>query len=169
MSYSTLKSISKNNKHGTIEELRNSHGTAPVIWGKMCVKYLGAENEFSWSHGYLDELWPLYKNKSVKKEHRASLMFTYDKLYVLNKDFGRLSSDINTLLNDFIFNPDHVNHWPRIIEILNSGLKCDAVGLWCTSVSGDPYSLGFDDETDEEIPADFNDDLWNLYDELDKY
>ncbi len=46
MSYTTVKAIWPGEKHEDLEELRNSHGSAPVIWGALSEKYLGGRNQW---------------------------------------------------------------------------------------------------------------------------
>ncbi|WP_201766958.1 hypothetical protein [Chrysiogenes arsenatis] len=57
MSTATIKSVCLGEKVEDIEELRNSHGSAPVIW---------------------DDLWPLYKRADMPAHQRSVLLMTYE-------------------------------------------------------------------------------------------
>lgn len=46
MSSSILQAIWPGEKHEDFREFRNSWGTAPIVWGTFCTKYLGKED--SW-------------------------------------------------------------------------------------------------------------------------
>lgn len=147
-------------------EFRNSHGSAPVVWDLMAQKYLKLP-PFNYMFN-TDKLWPLWKRKDIPESHRAVLGMTYDNAVIAKKDFGRAAKDLRFFLNDFYFNPEHENHWPAILNILESELDCDAIGFHWTSVTEDPFLSDFDEDLDEYKTFDYSK-FWSLYDSLISY
>lgn len=137
MSHSTILHIWPGKRIRYGQELRNSHGSAPVIWNALAQKYCGAR-----PFGYfevLDRLWPLYKDPSLPIAHRAVLMMTFDTAYVLRKDYARAATDIRQFLQDFPQATGYVNHWPTIADLYESDPKIPAIGIYQTSVSENPF------------------------------
>jgi len=165
MSYTTVKALWPGEKHEDLEELRNSHGSAPVIWDLMCQEYLGTK-EFGYDR-VIDDLWPLWKRCDIPEYRRAVLMMTYDRVYVIKADYERAAKDIRAFLKDYPPKPERVNHWTRIAEIYESNPDIPAIGLYCTSVSEDPFAGTWDEEKDEEGPTDWEE-CYDMYAEIDK-
>ena len=128
-----------------IEQLRNSWGSAPVIWNVMAKKYLKTD---SWA-GYTDKLWPLYRDEQIPAYLRAVHLFTFDRFYVSKKDYARLAKDIRQFVADFPTDATQVNHWPRIATLLESDPDYPAIGLYCTSVAEDPWKGPWNEESEE--------------------
>jgi hypothetical protein len=166
MSYTAIKAIWPGEKTETLEELRNSHGSAPPIWNSMCKEYYGTKDHGYMFDGILDKLWPRWMDLSIPEHQRAVLMFTYDKAYVTKENYGRLSNDIEKFFSDFPPIHNHVNHWPRIVEILKSNPDIPAIGLYCTSVSEDPFQGAWNEEKDDYDPPDW-DQCFDIYEQLD--
>ncbi len=166
MSYTTIKAIDPGVKHWDLEELRNSHGSAPVIWNAMCKKYYGTEDHAYMFNGTLDRLWPRWKDLSIPEHQRAVLMITYDRAYVLKKDYARAVADIKKFFEDFPANPEYVNHWPRIATLFESNPDIPAIGLYCTSVSEDPFQGPWNEEKEEYDQPDW-DDCYSVYAKID--
>ena len=149
----------------TMETLRNSHGSAPVIWDQMCQMYLGTE-PYGWcNEETTNKLWPLYKDKKIPEHRRALLMMTFDTIYVSKKDYPRAAKDIRKWLEEFPPAEGRVNHWARFAEIYESDPDCAAIGVYHTSVSENPFKGDWDEEADEEGPVDWED-ASDLYIEL---
>ena len=136
MSRSTAFEIKFGKELVELAEYGNGHGAAPVIWGAMCVKYLGAKNEWAWMGN--DDLWGLYKREDIPEHHRAVLVMTFDHAYLSRKNFKRAAKDIRAFLADFPVNADYVNHWPKIADLLDT-LDCRNFGIYHTSVSENPF------------------------------
>lgn len=81
MSYTTIKALWPGEKHEDLKELRNSWGSAPIIWDTMCQKYCGTK-PLAYMDGALDCLWPRWKDLSIPKHHRSVLMMTDRKSVV---------------------------------------------------------------------------------------
>jgi len=149
MSYTTVKALVIGGRSEDIEELRNSHGSAPVIWDPLCQRYLGT-GPFSWSlDDTIDRLWPLWRDPALPEHQRAVLRMTYDYAYVSKKDFGRAAADIRKFLVDFPVNPQYVNHWPRIAEIFEGNPDVPAIGFEWTSCAEDLWRGGWDEDEEE--------------------
>lgn len=161
MSYTTVKAIWPGEKHENLEELRNSHGSAPVIWDAVCARYLGDRNAWLFKP---ERLWPLYKREDMPASMRAVLMMTYDRAYVERKDFARAADDIDEFLRIAPPPAEHVNHWPRIAEILRGNPDIPAIGLYCTSVAEDPFQGPWNEEAEEYDQPDWST-CWSVYDD----
>jgi hypothetical protein len=140
MSYSTIYSIKFSKQCEEIAELRNGHGSAPVIWDALGQKYLGLR-----PFAFTDErIWKLYEDKSIPAHHRAVLIMTFDHAYLKKANFKRAAQDIRKFLADFPRDPQYVNHWPKIAEILESSDVEDVqnIGIQHTSVSENQFMDG---------------------------
>ena len=165
MSYTTVKAIWPGEKHEDLEELRNSHGSAPPIWNAMCKKYYGTNDHTYMFDGTLDKLWPRWKDLSIPEHQRAVLMMTYDRAYVAKKDYARAAADIKKFFQDFPANSEYVNHWPKIQAIFESNPDIPGIGLYCTSVSEDPFQGEWNEEKEEYDQPDWSK-VFSVYDEL---
>ena len=165
MSYTTVKAVWPGEKVENLEELQNSHGSAPVIWNRMAVKYLGCD-EYMY-HRKLDLLWPLYKHLGIPRYQRAVLVMTYDRALVYKADYAQAAADIRAYLKDF---PDGVgvNHWPHIAEIFESNPDVPAIGFHMTSVSEDLFLGEWNEELEESGPPDWAE-FYSVYALLSKY
>lgn len=164
MSYTTIKAIWPGEKHEDLQELKNSHGSAPVIWAALCEKYYGTKNYMM--PGILDRLWPRWKNLSIPEHHRSVLMMTYDRAYVVKKDYARAAKDIRNFLTEFLLDRDYINHWPTIAKLYESDPDIPAIGLYCTSLSEDPFEGPWNEEKEEYEQPDWSK-CYDLYAELD--
>jgi hypothetical protein len=161
MSYTTIKAIWPGEKHEDLEELRNSHGSAPVIWGELSRRFLG--NEYTWLHDP-KKLWPLYKREDVPTCMRACLMMTFDRAYVEKKDYARAAADIREFLRMAPPKPGYANHWPRLAELFESNPDIPAIGLYCTSVGEDPFQGPYNEEKEDYDAPDWST-CWSVYDD----
>lgn len=166
MSYTTIKAIWPGEKHEDFEELRNSHGSAPPIWNAMCKKYYGTDDNAYMFDGTLDKLWPRWEDLSIPEYQRAVLMMTYDRAYVAKKDYGRAAADIKKFLDEFPIPAGFANHWPRIQEIFESDPDIPGIGLYCTSVSEDPFQGPYNEEAEEYDQPDWSQ-IYSIYEMLD--
>ena len=166
MSSTTVYALYLNSHVEEIEEFHNGHGSAPVIWDTISQKYLGLR-PFEYSF-HTDKLWPLWKNKSIPKTHRAVLGMTYDDAVIIKPDFKRAADDIRQFLKDFPVNPEYENHWPAILQIFESDPDCDSICFHWTSVSENPFSGDWNDETEDYDPPNWKK-YWSMYYSLDKF
>ena len=144
--------------------LQNSHGSAPHVWGKMCIKYLDRPNENDWLFKSA-EIWPLVKDPRVSKTDRVVLALTFDGAYIAKKDYKTAAQDIRGFFERYPIKKEYVNHWPTIIKHLESDPDCPAIGFYWTSCGDDFWELPTNDEGEEE--GDFN---WsNAFDVYEEY
>lgn len=166
MSYTTIVYIYPNEKIECGEELRNSWGSAPVVWDSLSQKYLGKD-----PHRYMSEdmksLWNLWKNTNIPVSHRAVLMMTFDKAYVGQENYKRAIADIKQFLKDFPQPSDCVNHWPTIAHWMKMHPEIPGMGLWCTSVSENPFDGPWNEDKEEYDQPDWND-VYEIYQALDE-
>lgn len=159
MSCTTIKAIWPGVKHEDLEELRNSHGSAPVIWGALCKRYLGGE--FKWLTEY-EKLFKLHERLDVPACLRVVLMMTYDRAYVLKKDYQKAAKDIKEFLSLAEVPSNYANHWPRIAEIFESDPDIPAIGFYCTSVSDDPFQGDWNEDEEKYDQVDWST-CWSVY------
>jgi len=164
MSYTTIKALWPGEKNENLEELSNGHGSGPVLWMAISEKYL--HDEMAWLHGEGKKVWSLWKNGAIPKHVRACLMLTFDRAYVLKKDYLRAAKDIRLSLSELAIKSGRVNHWPRIAEIFESNSNIPAIGLWCTSVSDDPFEGPWNEKEEKHDPLDWNT-TFDVYKNLD--
>ncbi|MCB1715863.1 MAG: hypothetical protein KDK05_12105 [Candidatus Competibacteraceae bacterium] len=166
MSYSTIMSVGPNRQPEVILGLRNSHGSAPVIWDKLCQELYGLR-PFEYSIGdTLDKLWPRWRDLSIPEHKRAVLMMTYDLAYIRKEHYARAASDIRKWLADYPVNSEYVNHWPRIAEFYESNPGYDAIAIHQTSVSENPFYGEWDDEKEDYNLIEWGR-VYEVYDEID--
>lgn len=161
MSYSTILALRPRRLPVKIEELKNSHSTAPVIWEALSQKWLGG----SW-YNQTERLWPLHKDRRLPMHQRAVLMMTFDRARIAKEHFGRAASDIRKFLVDFPPKPGWVNHWARIAEILETNPAAHSVGIDCTSVNESLYVGDFDERRGRHKVIEWSR-LFDVYAELD--
>jgi hypothetical protein len=163
MSRTTIKALWPGEKHADLKELRNSHGSAPVVWDEISQKYLGTE-PFAYSRD-IDKLWPLWKDESIPLHQRAVLTMTYDNVYVAKADYAQAAKDIRAFLIDFPEKPGYSNHWNTIAEIFESNPDIPAIGFHWTSVCCDPFEGSWNEEKEDFDPFDWSI-TWDMYKEL---
>lgn len=152
MSYSTLLAIYPGEKVEDIEELRNSHGSAPIVWDAMCQRYEGSEPFRCMFDGSLNRLWPRWSDQSIPEHHRAVLMMTYDHSWVAKANYARAAADIEAWLRDFHIDAKYVNHWPHVAALLKSDPPYPGFAIYQTSVSDNPWHGPWDDEKEAYGP-----------------
>lgn len=164
MSYTTVKAIWPGEKHVDLQTLRNSHGSAPVIWDFFGQRYLGLKPH-SWL-SVTEKLWPLWKRQDIPEAYRAIFLLTFDRAYVIKKDYARMARDIRQFLQDHPGNPEYVNHWPMLAEFFESDPDYPAIGLHVNSVLDDPFSGPWNEEKEEYDQIDWTT-AYDFYAELD--
>jgi hypothetical protein len=162
MSYTTIKAIWPGEKHEDRGELRNAWGGAPLVWNALSARYLGSPH--GWLMGNGKNLWALAGQSEIPEFVRRVLMMTFDRAYVLKKDYAKAAADIRKFLEEFPQSNDIVNHWPHIATLFESNPDIPAIGFHHTSVSEDPFRGKFDEETEEYAPTDWSR-CWSIYDE----
>lgn len=165
MSYSTVLAIYPNEKVEDVEELRNSHGSAPIVWDAMCQRYEGAAPFRCMWDGSLDRLWPRWKDASLPEHHRAVLMMTYDHAWVAKANYARAAADIRAWLKDFNVDAKYVNHWPRLADIFESDPPHPGIAIYQTSVSENPWQGEYDEEKEDYGPPPW-DKAHEIYEDL---
>lgn len=136
MSRTTVVRIWPGRKTELGEELKNSWGTAALVWDFMSQEYLNGRNWLIQNDNQV--LWNLYLHQGIPFHQRAVFVMTFDNVWVVRKNYARMAADIHKFLEEFS-RKDCVNHWPRIAEILLEEKKSKAIGLWITSVTDNPF------------------------------
>lgn len=174
MSRTTVKGIYPGEKTTNVMELRNSHGSAPPVWEAMAERYLNVTKSYDHPNpGWMqlnDTLWDLWKRHNIPVEHRMVFMLTFDRAYVAKKDYARMAEAIRKFLVDFPPKEGCVNHWQALYNLFVSDPDIPGVGLYCTSVSDDPFNGEWNKEKEDYDPPDWSEiyDLCEQLDELEK-
>ncbi len=149
-----------------IKELRNSHGSASVIWDIFLKEYYLIES-YSAGQPYMELLWPRYKDLGIPQYQRAVLMMTYDQAYIKNDYYKRAAEDIRQFLEKFPPIEGNVNHWAEIASILEEEKEAPAIGFQMTSVA-ENLLAEWDEEKEESVMVPLED-CTNIYEMLDRY
>lgn len=160
MSTTTIKSVWPGEKAEDLRELRNSHGSAPVVWNEIAKHYLGLKDLEYIFHD--EAVWPLYKRADMPSHHRNVLLMTYDRAMVLKPNYKQAAADIRAFLADFPVNLDRVNHWPSIADLFDSDPDCPAIGFYMTSVGEDPFVGDWNEEAEDYDAPDWSQ-FWDVY------
>ena len=168
MSRTTIIGIWHGEKIESLEELANSWGSAPPVWEAMAERYLNCRDSYNVpGTGWMqlgDKLWDLAKRKDIPMEHRAVFMLTFDRAYVAKKNYPRMVEAIDQFLKDFPPKAGTVNHWRRIIGVLHihdgrDSSNAPGIGLYCSSVSENPFVGPWNEEKKENDEPDWK----NIY------
>lgn len=170
MSHTTIKAIYPGIKTVDLEELGNSYGSAPPIWEAMASRYLGVTKAYDHPRkGWMqlgDELWDLWKRKDIAKSHRLVFMLTFDRAYVARVDYQRMAEAIRNFLKEFPPASGTTNHWDRIATLLETDPDIPGIGLYCTSVSEDPFLGSWNEEKEDYDPPNW-DEIYDLCEQID--
>lgn len=167
MSSTTIKAIYPGERVEDIEVLRNSWGSAPHVWDALFKRYVPPKHEYdSWMMDCDGRLWKLWDREDIPRHQRAVLGLTFDKAYVLKKDYTQAAADIRQFLEDFPVASRHANHWPHIVALFESDPAFPAIGFRWTSVSEDTFQGPWNEEKEDHDPLDWSK-CWSLYDEFD--
>jgi hypothetical protein len=166
MSYTTIIHVYPNEKIECGDELRNSWGSAPYVWDYLIKKYIDPSANMM-RYENLDPLWKLWKRKDIPIFERSVLMLTFDRCYIAKTNYARAAADIRQFLaehNDIGI----INHWHRIAEIFESNPDVPGIGLWCTSVSENPFDGPWDEEKESYDDPDWND-VDEIYEQINNF
>lgn len=163
MSSSTLYRIYKTTS-STINEYRNSHGSAPPVWE---VAHKDGLKRPSGSYYMFDQeefraICGQYQNLNLPEGIRFALLFCCDGALVERGFLGK-AADLSLEAYEYLLSSPHwgsekVNHWKLISEDFRSAKldkRCLGIGLGCTSVC-DPWEWWPDDSIE----------TFNVFDEL---
>ena len=149
MSVSTLVGIRESGEHCYALELRNSWGSAPLVWNALAMKYLG-KGDYQ-GLDCVEDIVPALNDADAPRHHCILMALTFNRCVVTRKDFSEVAEAIDEFLVDFPVPGDRVNHWPTIARFFRETDE-EAVGIWHTSVSESPYDV-WDEDMDESTPV----------------
>jgi hypothetical protein len=162
MSSTIIKSLWPGEKHEDLMNLRNSWGSAPVVWDFMTKRYIGP-NAVWLMTATAGDLWKLTERQDIPQHHRNMLRMTYDNVVVYKKDYAKAASDIRAWLADLI-GYDGVNHWDTIAALFESNPDIPAIGFHWTTVNCDPWNGEWNEEAEDYGPTDWAS-RWDMYGE----
>ncbi len=168
MSYSTLLGVLKDGTIETIEEYRNGHGAGPYVWRILFGVRRGLRAYDHPAKGYMDPEGGYISSGFIPKctdEEAWVLGMTFDCCIVSRESAPAAAKHLRTLLEGPGQPPDHVNHWPKILAVLEDmPEKYTGVAINHTSV-GDCALLeeivverDADDDADEDEDEDEDED-----------
>jgi hypothetical protein len=128
MSYAQVMAIFPGEKFYQLEELPNSWGLHPLVWNNMTKKYGIPDRDYT-------AMSKLCWDQRVPEHQRAVLIMTFDFSYIKRKKFKKAANDIRRFFEDFKIPADYANHWPTVIDILESNPEIPAIGFHSTSVA----------------------------------
>lgn len=124
-------------------ELRNPWRGVPYIWDSLFDRYLKSPDipYDSWLMRYQkdkgESLWNLAKRSELPLFERATHAFTFDLAYVRREHFYSLARDLREFSKRYpVDYPTHLPEWAKLLD----GLEAEAVGLYGTSVSENPWN-----------------------------
>jgi hypothetical protein len=163
MSYTSVMAIWPGEKVEELEELRNSHGSAPVVWCELSRRYLGGPFAYLFE---LEALTALQDREDIPDCLRAVFRMTFDLAYVLKEDFHLAAKHVREFLELSPPQEGRANHWPRIAEIFESNPDVPAIGFYLTSCSDNQWLVYEpDSESGEATPPDWSH-CYNIYEEV---
>lgn len=136
MSYSAVYGLNPaTDVREEIEEYRNSHGTSTVIWDLLEKKFFpDLKYSIMIDDGAFERMWKLVYDEAIALPIRAVLTMTADYAYISKENYVRMAKDLKTFFETMPpYNPEYVNHWPKIIKLLESNPEYPAIGFYWTS------------------------------------
>ncbi|MBC2292940.1 hypothetical protein HCC36_06805 [Listeria booriae] len=162
MSSTNIHVVKTNGDVEFYAEVKNSFAGAMHIWNNLNTKYDFRDDFFS---GF-KKTWGNF-NKDVYEDFEdVALGSTFDKVIVKKEEIPLLITAYEKYINEF----DGSNLRLQIEIFKQIEQETNVIGIaWCqTSVSGDLWDFGYDEEKDEPIPYNINkgDSHWFLFDDI---
>lgn len=162
MSYTELI-LFKSGKADSAIEFQNAWGGSARIWDALFVAHVPKKHEYdSWICDPHDRrLWDLASRKDLPIFERAVHAFTFDRFYVRRENFARFAADLRLFVEKHPAG-ERVDHLPAWAKWLDENPDVEAVGLYGTSVSENPWHRSKScqhcgNETDETEPVPLSD------------
>ncbi len=146
MSYSTVLGVTPDERPVGIAELRNSHGWASSIW-KRLLRAHGLKESWIIDDAGLDQLWR--DIEKLPEYQQAALVLTFDTGVIPSSAFEWAATQLDEFDKLLPADPGTVNHVPAVADLLRSKPDFPFVGIWCTSVTENPFDGDWDEENDE--------------------
>ncbi|MEX6205063.1 hypothetical protein AB6G29_23875 [Providencia hangzhouensis] len=108
------------------------------------IPYLGC-SPYSYSNR-IESVWGLVDRIDIPFHLRAILAMTFDNCYIKKEHYGIAAECLQKYLVDFPPEPNTVNHWTRIYEVLSLYSIYPAIGFWMTSVAENPFQGDWNEE-----------------------
>lgn len=137
-------------------ELRNSHGTGPHVWRKLCEKYYGSRHAWltsEYKDGPIDRLFRRAEANDLPADERVALLLTADGMLIGRAEFSQVADALDRGMPQ---DGDGVNHWPTIAQWLRDALKDERIasfGMHGTSMSEDSFCIRDEESKEEEVTS----------------
>jgi hypothetical protein len=140
MSTATLIAFKDGKECGGVE-FRNSWGGAARIWNALFAAYVPKKHQWdTWASSPDDRrLWDLATRQDLLLFERAVHAFTFDRFYVRRENFHKMAANLREFVAKYPAgeSADHLPAWAKWLE--DNPTNADAVGLYATSVSENPW------------------------------
>ncbi len=147
MSYAQIMAVFPGKKFHQLEHLQNSHGLFYHVWD-ILTKHYNISPSFTHTTRDYEQMAKLAWDVRVPEHHRAVLIMTFDHNYIKRKHFKRAAEDIRQFFEEFKIPENCVNHWPKVVSVLESNPEVPAIGFHGTSVACDLWDKPDDSEFD---------------------
>lgn len=160
MSYTTVYGLWPHTprKPEALAEYRNSHGFAAPILDTLAQRYLGAAPYRYFDPAVLERLWKLPDDPRLSAPEKIVLLMTFDRAYVLKKDFARAVEAIHAYFHDKLraHGGAMVNHWLPLATLLESDPDCAAIGFQTSLIADEMWLGDWDDAIEDYGPLDWS-------------
>lgn len=121
-------------------EFRNAWGGSARIWSSLFDAHVIKQHQYdSWlsNNGNDQRLWDIAKREDVPLFARTVHAFTFDRFYVRRDNFEAFACALDSFVKHYpvVGKVDHLPKWREYF----SNADCDAVGVYGTSVSENPW------------------------------
>lgn len=157
MSYSEIMIANADGDLCGALELRNSHGTAAMVWTALCRKYADKMYDRLQKPPYelmmWEDLWKATQDGRVELRwwEWNVLNWTYDRALIKGEDLETFVSSLR-MFEEAHALPGYVCHLPATADYLVgllTGERPRAIGLYATSVSDNPWWVRSGNEDEE--------------------
>ena len=152
MSRTTVYVVNDSNKIVKLRELRNSWGSATVVWSVLFDKYITREHKYDDYLSKPERLWVLYDDPRLSDCERFALFMTFDRFIIEGDKFIEAADLLDLFVHNSNYDRNRVNHLPYIAQLLRDHAgKYKGMCFYMTSVADNPWFI-----SSEDRPFDFS-------------
>lgn len=141
MSRTSFLGVSPGMRPVVLLELRNASGWLSSIWDRLTgIQSVCLRDE------PLERLWRGIEDDPLWRQ--VPNVLTFDTGVIPAQAFNEAADALEEFERRLPAPEGHVNHVPRMVELLRSGPEVPFIGVWGTSVSNNPFDP-WDEEADE--------------------
>lgn len=126
----------------------------PYIWEGISQRWLGKSvNEYLYTPKE-DQVWNLWRKPSIPLSHRAVLMMTFGRAYIVKADFARAIIDLEAFQRDFPAGKSVEHTWEGIRSLI-ARVQYPALGFYVHPLTENPFEGTWDKGTQSYRPFDW--------------